>query len=186
MNYSRTSNIQHPIIPFYYHPKVPHSLHPGLMTNYVYESLNPNGAFIHRNLLSFDISYKIEGYSYSKSALSGNVCVYGWCHSKDAGVLHEAGGTADHLHMLLTIDRSISIADAVRAIKARSSLWLTKQGVADFGWQNGYAVFSVRSSVAPKVRKYIQNQESHHQTQSTVDELVAFCDRHGIPLVARE
>jgi len=51
---------------------------------------------------------------------------------KDNGILHEAGGMPDHIHLLLTIHRSVSIADAVRAIKARSSLWLSKQGIQDF------------------------------------------------------
>ncbi len=81
---------------------------------------------------------------------------------KDHGILHEAGGMPDHVHLLLTISREVTIADAIRAIKARSSFWLSKQGVTEFRWQNGYAIFSVSSSVVPAVRKYIRNQEEHH------------------------
>ncbi len=92
----------------------------------------------------------------------------------------------DHVHLLLTISRNISIADAVRAIKARSSFWMTKQGVKDFSWQNGYAIFSVSSSVAPKVRKYIQNQEEHHRKQNADEEITTFYDRHGVPIEVRE
>jgi putative transposase len=104
---------------------------------------------------------------------------------KDEGILREAGGMPDHVHLLLTINRSVSVADAVRAIKARSSLWLSKQGVTGFGWQNGYAIFSVSSSVVPAVRKYIQNQENHHRTHSALEELDAFYERHRIPIEMR-
>ena len=100
---------------------------------------------------------------------------------KDGGILHEAGGMPDHIHLLLTIDRSISVANAVRAIKARSSFWLSKQGIDDFAWQGGYAIFSVSSSVVPNVQKYIQNQEEHHRKQTASEELDAFYNQYGVP-----
>src|ERR1035437_9242785 len=99
----------------------------------------------------------------------------------DGGVLHEAGGMPDHIHVLLTISRTVTIADAVRAIKAKSSLWIAKQGVTDFGWQNGYAMFSVSSSVVPSVRTYIRNQEDHHTKQTASEELDTFYNHYGVP-----
>ena len=105
---------------------------------------------------------------------------------KDGGILHEAGGMPDHVHLLLTISREVTIANAVRAIKARSSFWLKKQGVEKFSWQNGYAIFSVSASVAPKVRAYIQNQEQHHQKQSVIEELNTFYESYGVPKDQRD
>ncbi|HEY3875535.1 MAG TPA: transposase [Candidatus Kapabacteria bacterium] len=99
---------------------------------------------------------------------------------KDDGVLHEAGGMPNHLHLLVTISRDVSIANAVRAIKARSSFWLSKQGVENFGWQNGYTIFSVSASIAPKVQTYIRNQEQHHRNQDSIEELRIFYERHGV------
>ncbi len=105
---------------------------------------------------------------------------------KDNGILHTAGGTPTHVHLLLTISREVTIADAVRAIKARSSFWLSKQGVEGFSWQNGYAIFSVSSSVVPALKKYIQNQEEHHRSQTIEDELQTFYDRYGVATELRD
>jgi putative transposase len=84
---------------------------------------------------------------------------------KDNGILLEAGGMPDPVHLLLSISREVTIANAVRAIKAHSSFWLSKQGIKGFGWQNGYAIFSVSASVVPTVRIYIINQEKHHRSR---------------------
>jgi hypothetical protein len=49
-----------------------------------------------------------------------------------------------------------------------------------FGWQTGYAAFSVSESQVPTVREYIRNQEEHHRKQTYQDEFVALLERHGI------
>jgi putative transposase len=98
----------------------------------------------------------------------------------DKGILIAAGGMPDHVHFLLTIHREISISDAVRNIKARSSKWLHERGHNDFQWQNGFSIFSVSASVVPKVKMYIANQEEHHKKMTFVQELIALYDQYGI------
>jgi REP element-mobilizing transposase RayT len=53
-------------------------------------------------------------------------------------------GTCDHVHMLVRLRPSHSIAEIARIVKTNSSGWIRKKGHEDFAWQAGYGVFSVR------------------------------------------
>lgn len=92
------------------------------------------------------------------------------------------GGMADHVHLLLQLGRTISIADAIGKIKSTSSLWVnqTHPGPTPFHWQIGYAVFSVSQSNLESVRKYVQNQEAHHSQHSFQEELREWLRRYEI------
>jgi REP element-mobilizing transposase RayT len=71
----------------------------------------------------------------------------------------------------------------LRALKAKSSLlWIhqTFPELKAFAWQNGYGAFTVSSSQAGKVRRYIQNQEEHHRSKSFKKELCELLRKHGI------
>jgi putative transposase len=99
----------------------------------------------------------------------------------DKGVLTAAGGMPDHVHFLLSIHREMSISDAVRNIKARSSRWLHERGHPKFQWQSGFSIFTVSASVVPKVKFYISNQAEHHRKKTFLEELTMLYDRYGIP-----
>jgi putative transposase len=87
----------------------------------------------------------------------------------------------DHIHILLSLKATISIADAMRVIKANSSKWVHEQWPGrSFGWQNGYGAFSVSKSNAEAVKAYIAKQEEHHRHVSFKEEFIAFLRRHGI------
>ena len=53
-----------------------------------------------------------------------------------------AGGTANHVDLLIGLPPRLPLAEAVQKLKANSSRWLGEHGVA-FEWQKGYGVFSV-------------------------------------------
>ena len=93
--------------------------------------------------------------------------------------VHAVGGMDDHIHLLVQIPPSLSLAKAVLAIKSNSSRWANEQG-NKFGWQQGYGAFSVSSSRVPAVVRYIQDQESHHRKMTFDAELVALLKKHGI------
>ena len=57
------------------------------------------------------------------------------------------GGTDDHIHMLLSLPATISVAKAVQLIKGGSSHDQFRQ-YRDFGWQEGYGAFTIRISQA--------------------------------------
>ncbi len=100
----------------------------------------------------------------------------------EGGSLLEINGTADHVHLLAKLKPSKSVSEMLNRIKARSSKWANeeKMKMRKFGWQDGFAAFSVSESQAESVRRYIRNQESHHQRKSFQDEFRTLLDKHGI------
>ncbi len=92
------------------------------------------------------------------------------------------GGVADHVHMLIVLGRTVTIADAVGKVKSTSSLWVnqTRGLPAPFHWQNGYGAFSVSQSNMESVREYIRRQPEHHARQSFQDELRDWLRRYEI------
>ena len=92
------------------------------------------------------------------------------------------GGTADHVHLLCQLGRTISLADWVKELKRISSIWVKKRdpGLATFGWQSGYGSFSVSKSNLDTVRKYIVDQKKHHKKRSFQDEYRMLLRKHGL------
>jgi REP element-mobilizing transposase RayT len=97
---------------------------------------------------------------------------------------HAVSGVADHVHILLGYKSSQPLADLVREIKKSSSSWASERYHA-FAWQAGYAGLSVGYRELPAVTAYIQNQEEHHRTMSSADELRALLEEFGIEWDAR-
>jgi putative transposase len=100
----------------------------------------------------------------------------------EGGTLLEIGGMPDHVHLLVKFKPAKSVSEMLNRIKAKSSKWVNdeKLKVRKFGWQDGYAAFSVSESQVDPVRQYIQGQEAHHMRQSYQDEIRALLARHGV------
>jgi putative transposase len=92
------------------------------------------------------------------------------------------GGTDDHVHTLLSLPSTISVAKAVQLIKGGSSKWIHDAVPAyrDFAWQEVYGAFSVSSSQLKKTAAYIERQKEHHRKRSFQEEFIEFLDKHGI------
>lgn len=110
-------------------------------------------------------------------------------HSYMGGIIRElggtaiaVGGTADHIHILLRVPPSVSMADAMRVVKTNASRWIheTSPNQRLFAWQTGYGAFSVSESNRQAVIDYIASQEEHHRKTSFQEEYLAFLRRHGI------
>lgn len=93
-----------------------------------------------------------------------------------------AGGTEDHVHLLVSLGRSMAVADAVRLIKTNSSGWIHDEfkELSEFQWQQGYGAFAVSFSNIGAVKRYLANQESHHRKRSYQDEFREILRRHGL------
>ena len=98
------------------------------------------------------------------------------------GSLIAIGGTANHVHILATLPKSMNVPDFVRTIKANSSRWIKslQPCYEGFMWQDGYGVFSVSASMVDKTVHYIANQEAHHKKRSFREEYKLFLDLYGI------
>lgn len=97
------------------------------------------------------------------------------------------GGTDDHVHMLVSLPATLSVAKAIQLIKGASSKWVhdTFPPLATFAWQEGYGAFSVAVSGVDDTIAYIDTQEEHHRTRTFEDEFITFLKRHGIEYDAR-
>lgn len=93
-----------------------------------------------------------------------------------------AGGMPDHVHLLVSLTREQSLAEAARQIKANSSKWIheTFPDKRSFAWQAGYGAFSVSYSNIDSVKQYIARQPEHHRRRTFQDEFIEFLERHGI------
>ena len=92
----------------------------------------------------------------------------------------QIGGVEDHVHLLTSLSRTVSIAEFVKEVKRNSSRWAKgKEEQAEFTWQSGYGCFSVSESQVLTVTRYIENQEKHHRTITFQDEYRELLHRHG-------
>jgi putative transposase len=137
-----------------------------------YHSINLHVVFgtkTRQPLLSKDIRAELFPY------------IGGIARNRDAVLLH-AGGVDDHVHLLLGVAPKIAPSDLLRDIKANSSRWLRQRyGIGDFGWQDGFSVFSVSPSKIASTKKYLDEQESHYERVSFGRELRDMFDAHGLP-----
>jgi len=110
-------------------------------------------------------------------------------HPYLAGVLQEdgcpslqVGGVEDHVHLLLGLSRTRTVAQMVENVKTCSSKWMKTQGAAfsAFHWQAGYGAFSVSQSNADAVIQYIKNQEEHHRKMTFQEEYRRFLKLYKI------
>jgi putative transposase len=91
------------------------------------------------------------------------------------------GGVADHVHILLSLPATLSIAKATQLLKGNSSKWIreTFPKMRSFAWQEGYGAFSVGISGVDATVNYIRNQTEHHQRRSFRAEFIAMLQKHG-------
>lgn len=90
-----------------------------------------------------------------------------------------AGGTANHVHLLIALPSDVTVAKAVQVLKANSSRWIGEHGI-DFAWQEGYGAFSVSASNKVAVQEYIDRQPQHHAKRSYEDEFLALLKKSGV------
>jgi putative transposase len=89
--------------------------------------------------------------------------------------VHAMGGVEDHVHLLVTIPRTLAVADFMEAVKGVSSRALneTRPGGDPFRWQGGYGVLTVSTRDVKRVARYVDNQREHHAS----GRLWANCER---------
>jgi putative transposase len=97
-------------------------------------------------------------------------------------LVHEIGGVEDHVHLLVSLPRTLAISDLIEEIKKGSSKWIKTKGKIYelFSWQSGYGAFSVSESNFEMTKKYITSQREHHKKMSFQDEYRLLLQRHHI------
>ena len=99
-----------------------------------------------------------------------------------------AGGVEDHVHVLISIPSTLSVARSVQLLKGNSSKWIhdTFKEHGDFEWQEGYGAFSIGISGVEDTTKYIQTQAEHHRKMTFREEIEVFLKKHGMEYVDRD
>jgi REP element-mobilizing transposase RayT len=93
-----------------------------------------------------------------------------------------ADGWFDHCHVLARHPAALSVSDLARLVKTNSSKWIheTWPRLGGFGWQDGYAGFSVGKSEIDRIEAYIRNQKEHHRVETFEEEFVRFLTENGV------
>ena len=98
-------------------------------------------------------------------------CIQSECGDLKTEVL-ALGGIADHIHLLVRMPSTISLATLVKQIKGASSHLVTQRLLPGefFKWQGSYGAFSVSKLELPRMVDYIRHQEQHHRNHSIIAE----------------
>lgn len=105
----------------------------------------------------------------------------GVCRDMKSPLLH-AGGVEDHVHLLVSLGKTIAVAELLMHVKRASSIWMKEQrpGLGSFTWQDGYFAFSIGHDSVGAVRAYLDNQQEHHRRLDFKQEVLAFLKKYGV------
>lgn len=99
--------------------------------------------------------------------------------------LDRINGYHDHVHYLVSLDKTQSIDKIAQLLKGESSYWFNNHSgfnVSKLTWQNDYFAVSVSESAIDTVRAYIDKQVFHHQKKSFEQEYQEMMIKYGFQL----
>jgi len=93
-----------------------------------------------------------------------------------------AGGTGNHVHLLISQSKNIALSHLMEEIKKSSSKWIKTKApsLRSFGWQDGYGAFTIGRSQVEALERYIAAQKERHKKQSFEEELVRLLNKYGV------
>ena len=109
------------------------------------------------------------------------------CENKKCRV-YAINGVEDHMHLILTMPTTVCVADLVKTIKISSSLFI-KQNRLFPGfvcWQGGYSHFTYANEAKRNLIRYVENQERHHASKGSRQEVIWMMRQSGIEFVEEE
>ena len=89
------------------------------------------------------------------------------------------GGIDNHIHLLVDLSSSISLADFMKRLKQQSSVWAKTKFSLFEGWSREYAAFSCSFSERDRIIEYIKSQEEHHRKKTFEEEIDAIFAAYG-------
>jgi putative transposase len=96
-----------------------------------------------------------------------------------AGQLIAVGGTADYIHIYLSLPSRVSRSVMVNAIKTHSCRWVRTNHHKGFAWQRGYGAFSMNLKNEARLRRYIDTQRQIHDARASHREYASLLRVHG-------
>ncbi len=98
-----------------------------------------------------------------------------------------AGGTENHVHLLVSQSKKIALCHLMEELKKSSSKWIKTKGNAfrSFSWQDGYGAFTVGESQVEALKIYITGQKERHKRQTFEQELLLLLKKYRVPFDER-
>ncbi len=77
-------------------------------------------------------------------------------------------GTADHVHLVVSMPTTLRIADLVQQAKGVSSRFVNEELAPNvpFKWQGSYGAFTVSRQDVDRIVQYVRRQKEHHAANS--------------------
>lgn len=96
--------------------------------------------------------------------------------------LFRINGMSDHVHILVDIHPSVSVAELVKEVKQWSSHWLKEDSRFPrfVGWGSGYYAVSLGVEGLESCRQYIIRQEEHHRGIDLQGEVRRIAEYNGL------
>jgi putative transposase len=84
--------------------------------------------------------------------------------------VHAIGGTADHVHVVVSVPPTLAVAACIGQLKGASSHSVneTSGTGAAFRWQSGYGALSLGERSLPAAIAYVRRQREHHAAGSVL------------------
>jgi putative transposase len=100
---------------------------------------------------------------------------------KDIYIDH-LNGYFEHLHALISLGGTQTISEIMQKIKGESSFWINKNNLTrlKFEWQDDFYSVSIGIPQLDNLRKYIRNQDHHHQKISFQEELDSLIEEYKL------
>lgn len=128
----------------------------------------------------------VWGVKYREEVLTKDIRKTLFQHIKENAIGKEVlldcvNGYTDHVHCLVRLKADQSIAKVVQLLKGEASFWANKNELVKgkLRWADEYFAVSVNESMIQTVRKYIYEQEEHHQKVKFEEEYEKFMQRYG-------
>ena len=108
--------------------------------------------------------------------------IFGFCKQRNC-TLYRANGMPDHVHILVSLHPTISVASFVHDLKIATNnlMKASPDRYPSFrGWESGYCALTYSDADKEKVRQYIINHKQHHARITVRDELKALLQEFGV------
>lgn len=85
-------------------------------------------------------------------------------------IIHAAGNTVDHVHVVVSIPPKIAVADCVKHLKGASAYAINHMDGSDgrFKWQEGYGALSISEEALDTAMAYAARQKEHHKENNAI------------------
>ena len=96
--------------------------------------------------------------------------------------IYRIGGMPDHVHILVSLPATLSVAQYVQSVKTFTSKWLRESSSFPYwnGWGHEYAAISYGVREKDMIVNYIKGQKEHHKRVTFQEEYREFFEENGV------